>query len=310
MRRVSRLGIAFAVALLVVGLAAPASAKKGGNPGPPSGSGLEVTVDSSGFMTANSAGDRILFDITIANTVTGLLYTAVSFDSVSDMLANCSPAVPNSIAGGDSWTGECPYIVAESDLSGLPPVEGSSVTVGTVTAEGWLDVSKSGRADAVDSDGAVMKAYPVPPCPTASDPVPSLPPSLSGVEFGPNADYSVCSFTVDQPSYWMLSTKLPKRPHGQAGGPSATVRDGVPGNWCSFGSSDTYQLGSDWYVDDYMEFPADGVCLGGGAGGDTIDVRNHTIFYLATWAGNVVEKTTLCTLKVDDITGEITLVCP
>ena len=246
-------GILFVVGVLIVSLAAPAAAKKGGIPGPPSGSGLEVTVEpSSGFMWANSVGDEILFDITVTNMSGGDL-TGITVDFSHFELATVD------LGKNESWAMQYTYYVVEADFS-----EQTTVTVGTVTADGG---TVSG------SDDAVMTAHPVLPCNQDGD---------GSFTFTTTEHYSVCSFTGS--GEWKLTTTLDKPPRGKSNRPSATVRDGVPGNWCATGES----VVDGNTVIDHQFLPDNGICLGGGAGGDTIPVRNTNTFYLATWEGNTV----------------------
>ena len=103
--------------------------------------------------------------------------------------------------------------------------------------------------------------------------------------WGPHDDYTVCAYTFAGADYWKLETVLPRNPP-RTMSPSVTVRDGVPGNWCNV----------DGYIDgqtavDIVYFPDDGTCGDGGAGGESITVRNTTTYYLATWAGNIVTAT-------------------
>jgi hypothetical protein len=83
---------------------------------------------------------------------------------------------------------------------------------------------------------------------------------------------------------------------------SVTVRDGVPGNWCTrwigtpSGFSETWKWNDDPdnVIDGQVYLPgtenlldlAEGMCLGGGHGGDYFAVGNPKSFYLAT-DGNV-----------------------
>lgn len=283
MRHSSSTGVLIAVAVLIVSLAAPAAAKKGGNPGPPSGTGLEVTVEPSGvFMWANSVGDEILFDITVTNT---------SGDSLSPVtvvfndLENDIELATFDLGRNQSWTMEYPYTVEGSisadgntgDFHGAPIDTQTEVMIGTVSA--------AVNGEVLDSAPAVMTAYPVQPCPPAAED--------GSFTWGPNSeDYTVCALTPPTPSYWTMTTELPKPKKGNGPiSPAVTARDGVPGNWCHHDTDG--ELPQDVSEDrlaitDRVFFPADGVCLGGGAGGDTIPVRNHDTFYLATWKDNVV----------------------
>lgn len=257
-----RIGIVLGVALLVAGLAAPASASKGGHPGPPSGTDLEVTVEtSSGFMWANSVGDQIGFDISVTNTSGGPL-SGISVDFNGAPLTD----TPFNLGKNESWTTPHMYTVTVADLDG-PFMQLTDVNVGTVNAAIGSRV--------VDSDDAIMTAYPVRPC----DQDGGL------FVFTTDLSYEVCSFSGT--GSWTLTTPVDKPPRGKRISPSATVRDGVPGNWCNVGEPSV----DGNTVIDTLHLPTNGVCLGGGAGGDSITVRNHDLFYLATWEGNSVTAT-------------------
>ena len=286
------------VATLVVGLAAPATAKKGGSPGAPSGTGLEVTVEPVGvFVWANSIGDELLFDVTVANTsggkVTGLV---VTFEGAT--LVEGEDPWPGTLEKNAFETRQYAYTVVEGDFD---DAEGEPLPFATQTEVtfGEVKVSWTVGGNEVEGDApAVTTAYPVQPCPESS----------SGADFtwGPNpADYTVCALTpgADLFGYWTMTTKLPNPKKGKGPiSPAVTVRDGVPGNWCNRHYDDEGNIevipqdvsNDRLLITDRVFFPtgnypeAIGVCLGGGAAGDTIPVRNHDTFYLATWKDNEV----------------------
>ncbi len=271
--------ILLAVATLVVGLAAPAAAKKGGQPGPPSGTGLEVTVEpTSVFMWANSDGDEIQYDITVTNSSGDTLEgVTVVFDAINGQDEEWGPF---DLGKNESWPPDpsLPYVYTvhgpfvggqfTGDLADLPPSQ-SQVTVGTVTA--WVEGGPS------DSAPVEMTAAPIPPCDQLPD---------GSFSFTTSDDYSVCAFKGS--GNWATTTTLNRPLRGKSHSPSATVRDGVPGNWCNT-DDDLVVDDSGSVVTSYWLFPTpDGTCLNGGAGGEEIPVRNHDTFYLATWRGNVV----------------------
>ena len=275
MHRSRHTWILLAVATLVVGLAAPATAKKGGSPGAPSGTGLEVTVASSAFMWANSDGDEILYDITVSNT-SGVAQegVAAAFDAIRGQDAEWGPF---DLEKNGSWTTvfvytvDGPFVGGEftGDLADLPPSQ-SQVTVGTVKAEVVGGPS--------DSAPVEMTAAPIPPCGQSPDD--------GSFSFTTTDDYSVCAFKGS--GSWATTTELNRPSRGKSHSPSATIRDGVPGNWCN--TDDDLVVGeSGIIVTSYWFFPPNGTCLNGGAGGDEIPVRNTDTFYLATWRGNVVD---------------------
>ncbi|MDH3308295.1 MAG: hypothetical protein OEO77_12355 [Acidimicrobiia bacterium] len=265
MHHMRNIGMLCAVAMLVLGLAAPVAAEKG----PPS-RGLDVTVEpASGVMWANSVGDQIEFDITVTNRTGGPVeLTSVTFESFVLLQGHVA------LEKNKAWAGVYTYTV--TSLDGVPIAEQTQVNVGTVTAN---------AGTVSDSADAFMKAYAVPSCGQDS----------SGVEFtfGTNQDYAVCSFSGAE--VWELTTTLNRTPRGKSSNPSATVRDGVPGNWCDTGDRAVVGM----TVTDFVFLPADGVCLVGGAAGDTIPVRNHELFYLATWTGNIVSAAH-CGLTLED----------
>ena len=272
--------ILLAVATLVVGLAAPATAKKGGQPGPPSGTGLEVTVEpTSVFMWANSDGDEIQYDITVTNSSGDTLEgVTVVFDAINGQDDDWGPF---DLGKNESWAPDpsLPYVYTvdgpfeegqfTGDLADLPPSQ-SQVTVGTVTA--WVEGGPS------DSAPVEMTAAPIPPCEQSAD--------GASFSFTTSEDYSVCAFKGS--GSWATTTELNRPSRGQSHSPSATIRDGVPGNWCNT-DDDLVVDDSGSPVTSYWYFPLDdGTCLNGGAGGDEIPVRNTDTFYLATWRGNTV----------------------
>ena len=133
-----KLGIMFAVALLVLSLTVPAAAKRGGEPGPPTGSDLDVTVTTGSFAWANSGGDIIRFEIIVTNKGSEeMIVDSVAFDGEVVTAPNAT------LAKNASWTMDYSYSVPEADLEGLPVQESTDVsktvavtaTVGTTTLE-------------------------------------------------------------------------------------------------------------------------------------------------------------------------------
>jgi hypothetical protein len=284
-----------AVALLALSLAAPAAAKKGGHPGPPSGSGLEVTVTVDNFAWANSAGDKIPFEITVTNTGSDpLTVDTVTFEEIP------TPLPTDPLGKNESWSTTYVYTVTADDLLGLPLQEQSELVAGTVTVK---------AGDLEDSAPATTTASPVRSCEYGGSGILSL---------EHKADYTVCSALFeDAASYWMITATGPPRTgkgNKRSGDVFLTMRDGVPGNWCTVvpidsgnwdgGVYEGSQTGWETTTIDgrkqltrFMFFPPftaidnvpDGTCLGGGAGGDTITTRNgeNRLFYLA-YRGAVV----------------------
>ncbi len=93
----------------------------------------------------------------------------------------------------------------------------------------------------------------------------------------------------------LTPTHDPDKPNRPIGA-SVSVRDGVPGNWCTLAIGTSSTFGGRWRVGDdpivgEVYLPGkenlgplgldDGVCLGGGAGGDYFAVGNPDSFYLS-----------------------------
>jgi hypothetical protein len=231
---------------------------------------LQVTVEADGGMWANSDGDAIEFHVTVTNrtrgTVSGITLTFPG--NVQIWIG--------ALGKRQKWEGGLSYTVdATVDFEGLTPATQAQVLVGTAVALS-ADGQTEGTAD------VVMTAYPVLPCDQAS---PGDPFTFTTTE-----EYSVCAF--EGTDYWTMTTTLPKPKRGKGPiSPAATVRDGVPGNWCNHDEDGELpqEVSPDGtVVTDRQYFPADGICLHGGAGGDTFPVRNSDTFYLATWEGNTV----------------------
>jgi hypothetical protein len=215
----------------------------------------------------------------------------------------------------ESWSTPYVYTVTEADLFGLPLQEGSELVAGTVTAT-------DGDRELEDSAPATTRASRVGLCW----------PNDGEFSLEHKADYTVCSarFEEEAGSYWMITaTGLLSTGKGnkRSGHVLLTMRDGVPGNWCTVvpinpddwdeGVYEGSQTGWETTIDGakqltrFMFFPpftvgdgvADGTCLGGGAGGETITTRNgeNHLFYLA-YQGAV--EATPCTggvvLGIDD----------
>lgn len=266
MRRFSKTAAVLAAAMLVAGLTGPAAAGKPDKPGKPDrGGGLEVAVEPvSIWMVANSLGDVIDFAITVTNgTENDLEDVTVTWDSeVLDTF---------NLVAGDSWSLESPYehTVSQDDIDWAiaNPENDDKTPAGTVTASAG-DLTTV--ADAVFAVGLVEH-----PCEVVDGSV-----KLTATD----ERIAACWFTADADTTWTLTTQMAKQ-HPVL---PSTVRDGIPGNWCM---GDPVIVGKT--ATQVLHFPAanadgDIVCADGGAGGESIPVRNANTFYLETWAGNTV----------------------
>jgi len=108
----------------------------------------------------------------------------------------------------------------------------------------------------------------------------------------------VCIWTPPQTGVWKI-TLAPTPPNNPKRNftASVSVRDHVPGNWCSLAVDGSWGFGERWRdgddpidgevylpgVENFLELGlGDGVCLAGGAGGDYFAVGNPDSFYLRT----------------------------
>lgn len=276
MRTTRRVGILVTAAVTVLGLAVPGVAKKGGVPGAPSGSDLEVSVQADTFAWANSAGDLIPFEIVVANhgtetmTVDSVVFASIR--SIPGEAIETELSGPLTLAKNEARSFGYGYEVTPSDLAGLPLQEDGEVALGTVTASAV-------GLDPV-STPAVTSVYPVAPCRDSGT-------GAFTVEAA--AGTRVCSDSFGTADYWKLEvTNLengqPTVVKGRGKAPLLTVRDGAPGNWCMVLPA-SVEGQSEWPTSTgsvvFVYFPSDGTCLGGGAAGDTIPTRNDSLFYVA-----------------------------
>lgn len=282
------------VAMLVfVAMAVPAGAARGGSF---KSSPLEVTVDTDHFW-ANAAGDEILWSVFVTNKGRNPLTpeTVCEFDLDSD---ECTDALDlrqpesgdangnGSLDPGETWVYEYSYTVIAADV-------------------GFDTVTRAVKVTAVDDTENPARSYTV--ISTLSvdtkwlDRCNFVDGTLTYDETNPADAMGPCYYEFEK-GYWKLTLTLtptsdvgrkPAKPLSV----SMTMRDGVPGNWCSVSDPETGDLlegtavaQTQWRAADgdpalelYVEFPADGVCLQGGAGGETIGVNNPNIFFLAAW---------------------------
>ncbi|HEY5684707.1 MAG TPA: hypothetical protein VIY70_04975 [Acidimicrobiia bacterium] len=140
------------------------------------------------------------------------------------------------------------------------------------------DPGAGGGGGEGSGDDCLVTAAPILPCGQSPDD--------ASFSFTTTDDYSVCAFHPSDNPNWATTTLLNRPRRGQSHSPSATIRDGVPGNWC-YTEDDLVVDKTGEFVTSYWLLQP--TCANGGAGGDEIPVRNTDTFYLATWRGNVVD---------------------
>jgi hypothetical protein len=279
--------------LVLVAMAVPAGAR----PGKGKSSPLEVTVDTDHFW-ANVAGDVIVWSVFATNKGRSPLEPVTVCESDLDSYACTGPALEldsgdandnGALDPGETWQYEYSYTVTEAEA--VQELDAITKTV-TVTA-GDHTASTTMSVDTKWLNG----------CDFVGD-------TLTFDETNPADAMGPCYYGFEK-GY----LKLALTPTGDVGGKplslSMTMRDGVPGNWCSVRDPETGDIlgGSavartQWRAGDpplklYVEFPADGVCLQGGAGGETIAVNNPNIFFLAAWG---FSSGTVTATKCDSLT--------
>jgi hypothetical protein len=302
MRRLLILSVALIVLLAV---AVPVGAAKGGSF---KSSPLEVTVDTDHFW-ANAPGDVIVWSVFATNKGRSPLepVTACEFDLDSDTCTGSLQLAPGdvnadgSLDPGETWVYEYRYTVTAADL-GLDTV----TRVVKVTAVDGTE--NPARSYTVISTLSVDTKW-LDRCDFVGD-------TLTYDETNPADAMGPCYYGFEK-GYWKL-TLMPEHAGKKPLSLSMTMRDGVPGNWCQIpDGSEGFLEGSgvastQWRAGDpplelYVYFPANGECLRGGAGGETIAVNNPNIFFLAAWGfseGTVTAtKCESLTIQKGTITG-------
>jgi hypothetical protein len=278
MRRTWILLIVVAVAL--VG-ALPATAKKPDKPEPPPRAPIEVSLNTEPLWV-HEAADNLRYVVTLENkTATAINHLTVAFtaagttEEVTDIEVPANGAISldgfSRLAGEFAETAECIAAEVTCDLVASTAVYDDQELLAETSLSTMLD--------------------PEPPCAFDEDGV---------------ADVAgVCIWTLgegDATGVWEISF-LPTPPANPKRSINAalTVRDGVPGNWCTLEIGTGSAIAGRWKVGDgplvgEVYLPGDenlatlgldtGTCLGGGAGGDYFAVGNPNSFYLAANAAD------------------------
>lgn len=296
------------VAMLVfVAMAVPAGAARGGSF---KSSPLEVTVDTDHFW-ANAAGDEILWSVFVTNKGRNPLEpeTVCEFDLDSDactgpdlQLDSGDANKNDSFDPGETWIYKYSYTVIAADV-------GFDTVTRAVKVTAVDDTENPARSYTVISTLSVDTKW-LDRCDFDGD-------TLTYDETNPADAMGPCYYEFGE-GYW----KLTLTPTGDVGRKplslSMTMRDGVPGNWCQIpDGSEGFLEGSgvastQWRagyppLELYVYFPANGECLKGGMGGETIAVNNPIIFFLAAWGfseGTVTAtKCESLTIQKGTITG-------
>ena len=249
------------IILIVAGamlFALPATAKKPSPKPPPSSAPIAATINAD-LYEVHEAGDVIWYDVTVQNKTRSLIKATIEYPGGSQPVTISEPR------GVAEFPNLVSYEVTPDDA--MPDSE----IVGSVTV--------------THNDGAVVAETS-----TVVNPVNEC---KFEDEYGnPVVTKSgLCIWKPSQPGTWEVKAvpkPVPKKPTNMM----MTMRDGVPGNWC------TLEDGSGGVIQDRLKgsepialnvyLPGDdGVCLLGGHGGCTGDdcyfaVGNPKSFYLYT----------------------------
>jgi len=242
--------------VLVIALPAGA-AKPGKGPKPP----IAVSLYANP-MSVHEGADTISYTVTLENTTR---------DKITDIRVKLSPA------GSDDDTDDI-SIDAKKDATANFSRKVSSFPGCQVGKECALLATAEVFIDDVPLTQTTMTTplRPIPPC------------SFGG---GTPSVESVCIWTPTQTGVWEI-TLTPPDDAKRNFTASATVRDHVPGNWCSLTVDGAWGVGGrgadpivgEVYLPGNENLPnlGVGVCLAGGAGGDYFAVGNPDSFYLRT----------------------------
>jgi hypothetical protein len=282
MKRIPVLLIAFAVLMAMTASAVAAPPPGKGKPDKPGDAPIEVTIDKAAESTwwLHEAGDVIIYDVVITNS------TGEPIDATVGGDVTFSAPAPTALDPGTTLL-KAAYTVDDGDMAAV------SIT-NTVTVEYGTETASATYTQEID---------PYPPC----DFVDPDDDGLWTRTWSQMGDvYAICIWKPPIDGHWTITVTpdFTKRKNF-----SVTLRDGVPGNWCrvpegapdgeyystgilgafdvpSGGINARWKPGDDPVVLNVYLPPGDvpgedqGVCLHGGAGGETIGVGNPESYYL------------------------------
>ena len=321
--------LALALSLLLVMAVVPAAAKKGRPPKPPTAVPVAVSMDAQP-MWVHEGADRLRYTVTLDNKTSAPIndvtvkFTAAGTTTteppISDDPANMTIPANDTVTldGFSRYVSD--FFPDYEDCDGDPECELLVLCTGQPQCRLLASVAIYIGADLVTEQTMSTPLYPNPPC--------VFDESGKADEFGKAWVDDVCVWTLPTTiggteygtGVWKitLSPTLPDNPknNGKPIGATVSVRDGVPGNWCTLAIGTSSTFGGRWtYGDDpidpivgYVYLPGSenlpselgdwgyptpgldvGMCLGGGAAGDYLEVGNPSSFYLRTDGDVTVE---------------------
>lgn len=254
MRRFWFVLLTVSIALVI---ALPAGAGKPTKPKPPSSSPVAATLDAD-LLWVHEAGDVIWYNVAVQNKTRSPIDAIVDYPGGSQVVTISEPR------GVVEFPNLFSYEVTEDDVKPDSDIVGSV----TVTYDGGSVVAETS---------------------TVMDPVDDCEFVEGTAKF---TERGLCIWKPSSPGTWEVKAVLPEPGPTRPTRVMMTMRDGVPGNWC------TLEDGSGGIVEDRLKgsesvvlnvfLPGeDGVCLLGGRGVCTDDdcyfaVGNPESFYLYT----------------------------
>jgi hypothetical protein len=274
-----RFWILIVVLAMALAMAGPATGKKPEGKPNPNAAPIAAHVENGPWWVHEAegvwAGDVIVYSVYVENkTRTTTIEVTVSTDFVADPM----DLVVLDVAGGTTEVVVFERTVLESEV---PPFGTSDEIVGTVTVAYEMD----GPVSIDLEEGTVVERYD--DC--------GIPPD-GGEATVDMSDGRACIWHTDQRGAFTISVLPVDR---KVSGMSVTLRDHVPGNWCTpDGSGGGAYV--HWHPKDATRDPltldvflpnaddtldggdplGDGVCYGGGAGGATMQDGSADSFYL------------------------------
>jgi len=252
--------LAFAVSLMMVIAVVPAAAKK------PTAVPVAVSMDAQPIWVHEGA-DRLRYTVTLENITGADVSVTVEFTAATTTDPDRYVVIPANdtvtLDGFSRYASEFPETAGCHNRCQLPAsvaiyIDGELVTEQTMST--LLDPDPLCNFDQASVEGVCIWTLP----------------KIGG---------------ITQTGVWEITLSPTPRNSNRPVNATVTVRDGVPGNWCTIG--DSRGIGGRWRDGDddfvgYVYLPGDenlptldvGMCLDGGFAGEYAAVGNPDSFYL------------------------------
>lgn len=310
-------------ALVLVAMAAPATAAKGGKPGPPAAKGLGVTVDlvdvtyGAWMFSVVAPGDQVVFRVQVTNEGQA---PAENVEVTDDWGIDFACAIvddkgtwtPDAEACDDALEPGATYYyqgIFTADAANLPQSAGEIVTN--------RDTVRATATGASGSASVDLSGYYAPLCDAGNlaEPDPTATGKLEpGLATFPGM---ACRWVPSELGFYRIVVEANWDLINGAANGSVSVRDHVGGNWCAVPAvQDPQEEGieliestgvklfrrlrpGDPPLELLVYLPVNGVCLSGGAGGDLLGVGSTTDFYFVPGPPGSVVSVKRCDPNVE-----------